>query len=156
MGNDPLWRSAATHTLHVALVLKNELEDRLLAAEGLLLADNEALLNLDHSPLRMTEIAERLVLSRGGTTKVIDRLEEMGYAMRTDDPDDRRATLVEITPDGSEAVRRARKVVDAYLQTAFADTVTDEEASVIVAALSRVLDDLRDHDPDMGPAEGEE
>ena len=54
---------------------------------GLLLADHEALLNLivAESPLRMSDIAQLLTLSRGGTTKVIDRLEAMGYVARTPD-----------------------------------------------------------------------
>ena len=48
----------------------------------------------------MSDIAHRLILSRGGTTKVIDRLETLGYVRRLPDPEDRRATVVEITGVG--------------------------------------------------------
>ena len=95
--NKPLWRQAATHTLHTSLLLKAKMEERLQEETGLLLADNEALLNLSKQPLRMSDIAHKLILSRGGTTKVIDRLEDLGYVARTPDPEDRRSTVATIT-----------------------------------------------------------
>lgn len=140
MGHDqqPLWRRAATHTLHTSIVLKARLEELLQASEGLLMADNEALLNLNEQPMRMTEIANRLILSRGGTTKVVDRLEEMGYVVRGPDPDDRRAIVVEITPAGVEAMVRARAVINEELESTWAQVVTDEEAALIVDVMSRL------------------
>jgi DNA-binding MarR family transcriptional regulator len=136
--DQPLWRRAATHTLHAALVLKAELEERLQEETGLLLADNEALLNLSDGPLRMSDIARKLILSRGGTTKVIDRLEELGYVQRSPDPDDRRATIVDITAEGRRAMTAARTVIDAGLEEAWAQHLTDEEAEVLVAVMDRV------------------
>lgn len=145
MGNDeqPLWRQAATHTLHTALLLKALLEEHLQEQTDLLLADNEALLNLAHAdqPLRMSDIANRLILSRGGTTKVIDRLETMGYVERLPDPDDRRATVVDITDAGRDAMGRARAVIDEGLKATWAEHVTDEEAAVIVDVMDRVISD---------------
>lgn len=145
MGNDeqPLWRQAATHTLHTALLLKALLEEHLQEQTDLLLADNEALLNLAHAdqPLRMSDIANRLILSRGGTTKVIDRLETMGYVERLPDPDDRRATVVDITDAGRDAMARARAVIDEGLKATWAEHVTDEEAAVIVDVMDRVISD---------------
>ncbi|NQV06864.1 MarR family transcriptional regulator, partial [bacterium] len=107
----------------------------------LLLADNEALINLQHAatPLRMSDIAHRLILSRGGTTKVIDRLEEMGFVTRSPDPVDRRATMVEITPEGLAAAAAARATVDEFLEEAWASHVSEEEAVVIVTVMDRVL-----------------
>jgi len=137
--DQPLWRRAATHTLHASLVLKAELEERLQAETGLLLADNEALLNLAAEPLRMSDIARRLILSRGGTTKVIDRLEELGYVARSADPDDRRATIVDITPSGRNVMAEARKVIDAGLEDAWAQFLTDEEAEILVSVMDRVV-----------------
>jgi len=143
MGKDPqpLWRKAATHTLHTSLLLKVVLEEQLNEATGLLLADNEALLNLAHAdrPLRMSDIAHRLILSRGGTTKVIDRLEDRGYARRSPDPEDRRATVVEITPEGRDALAAARSVIDAGLEEAWKAYISDEEATIIVEVMDRVL-----------------
>ncbi len=139
----PPWRRAATHTLHTALVLKALLEERLQERTGLLLADNEALINLAHSagPLRMSDIADRLVLSKGGTTKVIDRLETLGYVQRRSDPVDRRATVVELTDAGRQAMDEARAVIDEGLRETWAKHVTDEEAVLVVEIMDRVLSD---------------
>lgn len=138
--DEPLWRQAATSTLHISLILKADLEEALQLETGLLLADNEALLNLSIHPMRMSEIADKLVLSRGGTTKVIDRLEELGHVTRRPDPEDRRATLVEITDSGREARAEAKAVIDGRLEEMWSQHISDEEAKGIVEVMERVLE----------------
>lgn len=138
--DEPLWRRAATSTLHISLILKADMEEALQAATGLLLADNEALLNLSIHPMRMSEIADKLVLSRGGTTKVIDRLEELGHVTRRPDPDDRRATLVEITDSGRQARAEAKVVIDGRLEEMWSQHISDEEAERMVEVMERVLE----------------
>ena len=137
----PLWRRSATHMVHAIFLLKAQVEDRVFAATGLFLADNEALLNLAHAegPLRMSDIANRLVLTRGGTTKVIDRLEEKGLVARRPDPDDRRATVVELTAAGVEMQQRARAIVDAGLHDLWARHLTDDQLAVLLEAADTVL-----------------
>ncbi|MDH5372609.1 MAG: MarR family transcriptional regulator [Acidimicrobiia bacterium] len=144
MGQEqPLWRRAASHTLHTSFLIKARLEEALQAETDLLLADNEALLNLSHAeePLRMSDIAHRLILSPGGTTKVIDRLERMGYVTRRPDPDDRRATMVEITTEGSEVLARAQQVINAGLEETWARHMSDDEARTLIEVMDRVLGD---------------
>ncbi len=138
--DEPLWRRAATSTLHISLILKTDLEELLQQETGLLLADNEALINLETQPMRMSDIADKLVLSRGGTTKVIDRLEELGHVTRRADPDDRRATLVEISESGRKARADARAVIDRGLEEVWSQHISDEEAATIVEVMERVLD----------------
>jgi DNA-binding MarR family transcriptional regulator len=139
-GETPLWRKAATSTLHAALMLRSDVEQRLQDEMGLLLADNEALLRLEAADggLRMSEISESLVLSRGGTTKVVDRLEAMGLAERRADPEDRRATLVSITADGREALSRARPIIDAALHEGWGAHLSEAEAQMVVDIIERV------------------
>lgn len=122
-------------------MLKAAVEERLQAATGLLLADNEALLNLAHAEeqLRMSTIAERLVLSRGGTTKVIDRLEELGYVERSPDPSDRRAMTVSITAAGREALDRTGPIVDAALRDLWARHLTEDQAAAVLEAVDTIL-----------------
>lgn len=142
MGREqPTWRRAATHTLHAALLVKTAVEDALERATDLLLADHEALLHLAAADgaLRMSDIADRLVLSRGGTTKVIDRIEERGLAERTPDPGDRRATLVRITPAGVAALDAARPVVDGALWEHWGRHLDDAETRAVLEAVDRVL-----------------
>lgn len=148
MGQDeqPLWRQAATHTLHTAFFLKVVLEESLQDRTGLLLADNEALLHLSmaETPPRMSDVANRLILSRGGTTKVIDRLESRGYVRRLPDPEDRRATLLEITESGRDIIVAARSVIDEQLKATWASHITDEEAATVVALMDRVVNEYHE------------
>lgn len=144
----PAWRKAANASFHVSLLIKQELEERLQDEVGLLLADNEALLHLEQGDLRMSDIADRLVLSRGGTTKVIDRLESMGYVSRTPDPEDRRATIVTITEAGRRIRARAGTVTEGGLERMWRSHVTDEESEAIVVAMERVLKALRSPHPE--------
>ena len=139
----PIRRKAATNTLHAALILKATVENQLQERTGLLLADNEALLNLaaTDKPMRTSDVAERLILSPGGTTKVIDRLEAKGYVKRLPQPGDRRATILEITHAGQHIMAHARAVIDEQLKEIWAKHITDEEAAVIVAVTERVIND---------------
>ena len=145
MGHEdqPIWRQVAANTLHASIMLKGRIEEILQEETGLLLADHEALLNLvvAERPLRMSDIAQLLTLSRGGTTKVIDRLEAMDYVARTPDAGDRRATVVAITPEGRKAHENTKRIVDAELEAAWARHMTKEEATVILNVMKRVLDD---------------
>jgi len=50
--------------------------------------------------LRPTEFTSALMLTSSGTTKRLDRLEQAGLIARDPDPDDRRGTLITLTPAG--------------------------------------------------------
>jgi DNA-binding MarR family transcriptional regulator len=51
-------------------------------------------------PLRMAAIAERLAVVPRTVTDIVDGVEAAGFVVRRPDPDDRRATLVELAPEG--------------------------------------------------------
>ena len=55
----------------------------------------------DEGPLTASELGERLRLTSGSVTALINRLEAAGYAERVENPDDRRSVLIEICPDGT-------------------------------------------------------
>ena len=133
-------RQAASHLLHIAFQLKGVVEERVQAETGYLMADNEALLNLAHAEasLRMSDIANRLILSKGGTTKVIDRLEADGLVERAPDPSDLRALVVSITPKGREVLARIQPIVDAAIEEHFGAFASDEEAKLIIDLSVRV------------------
>jgi len=139
--DQPISRQAASHVLHLAFQMKSVIEDRIQAETGLLLADNEALLNLAHvdEPLRMSTIAERLILSKGGTTKVVDRLEAKGLVARSQDPTDRRALVVAITPEGTAALEAVQPIVDEAIETYWGQYITDAEALTMVEVARKVV-----------------
>jgi DNA-binding MarR family transcriptional regulator len=59
--------------------------------------------------LTPTQLSKSLMLSSGGMTNRLDRLETAGWIERLRDPDDRRGTLVALTPSGREVIEVAAK-----------------------------------------------
>jgi DNA-binding MarR family transcriptional regulator len=67
-----------------------------------------------NAPMRMSELADALGIARRSATSVVDGLEELQLVERIDDPQDRRAVLVQLTAAGrremAEVARRRRTV----------------------------------------------
>jgi DNA-binding MarR family transcriptional regulator len=57
--------------------------------------------------LRPSELTNALMLTSSGTTKRLDRLEQAGLIAREPDPDDRRGTLITLTPAGRKLIDTA-------------------------------------------------
>src|SRR4051794_16063145 len=66
---------------------------------------------LDHAdqPIRLSELAARLGIVPRSATSVVDDLEAAGLVARQPDPNDRRATLVDLTPDGRQILTTLRE-----------------------------------------------
>lgn len=89
----------------------SELDHELTAAHGLPLSSYEVLMQLADAPdgrLRMGELADRLLLSRSGITRLVDRLASHGLAARERCVDDGRGWYASLTEAGREAVHEAR------------------------------------------------
>ena len=56
----------------------------------------------------MSELAEWLTLSRGGITKLVDRLQEAGYLERVSCSSDRRSLHAQLTPAGEKMLEEMR------------------------------------------------
>ncbi|SNT59697.1 DNA-binding transcriptional regulator, MarR family [Asanoa hainanensis] len=63
---------------------------------------------VDHGPLRLGDLAEKLHIAPRSTTEVVDDLERRGLVERHPDPADRRATLVAMTTAGTSAATAIR------------------------------------------------
>ncbi|HEV7204956.1 MAG TPA: MarR family transcriptional regulator [Jatrophihabitans sp.] len=87
-----------------------------------------------HGALRLSELSHHLHIAPRSGTEVIDTLEERGLVERRPDPDDRRATIVELTDRGTEvttAIWSAR--------TAESDAVFSRLSATDRAHLARIL-----------------
>ena len=60
---------------------------------------------------RVNDIAEELSITIGGTSKLVDRIEASGYCVRRANPDDRRSSIIELTPAGRRLVAKATKAM---------------------------------------------
>lgn len=117
------------------------LEADLLAEHELPLPSYDVLLQLAESPqraLRMTELAARVLLSRSGLTRLVDRLEREGLVRRQACPSDARGTLAVLTDDGLAKLRTAAPT---HLR-GVAEHVTDRLSDDEVAQLSQLLGKL--------------
>lgn len=131
------WRAFLEAHAHTTEVLARELKDE----EDLALAWYDVLVHLheaDGHRLRMQELADRVLLSKSGLTRLIDRMERDGLVNRTACPSDRRGTFAELTPHGVQMLRRSAPTHLRGVRKHFADLVTDEEAEVLTAVLGRI------------------
>jgi DNA-binding MarR family transcriptional regulator len=96
--------------VHSALV--KALDAELLAGHELPLTSYEVLINLQAAPdrrRRMAELADGVLLSRSGMTRLVDRLEREGLLERDPCADDGRGTYAVLTDKGDELLGRARR-----------------------------------------------
>jgi DNA-binding MarR family transcriptional regulator len=91
----------------------------------------------------MAELAASLTISRGGLTKLADRLENAGFIRREPADNDGRGLYAVLTAEGNTLLRRMWPVYSRALRETFVSTITEDEAAVVVAALGRVNDSAR-------------
>src|SRR4051794_25989700 len=118
-----------------------ELEREMLTATGLPLAWYDVLLQLAEAPgrrLRMAELADRVLLSRSGLTRLIDRLQAEGLVRREPSPDDARGTYTVLTPAGLERLRSAAPGPLAGIRTHWLAHFSDDELRVLGGWLGRL------------------
>ncbi|MGA7271637.1 MAG: MarR family transcriptional regulator, partial [Acidimicrobiia bacterium] len=103
----------------------------------------EALVQIDRAdnPLRMHELADRLLLSRSAASRFVDRLEENGLVRRRLSQEDRRGMEVSLTPSGHERLGMARHTHARCVRAYFLDHLDEDGLDTLNSALSRVLED---------------
>ncbi len=128
--------------LQANLRLTERINAELEAEAGLPLSWFEVLATLSWAPescARMGALADDLLLSRGGTTRLIARMEEAGLVRREIPPHDRRATYAHVTEKGQEALDRAAPIHMAKVEEYFQQHLTEEEVDVLARAMGKVL-----------------
>jgi DNA-binding MarR family transcriptional regulator len=131
-------------TAHAVLV--EAIERRLAAAGQPPLGWYDVLWTLERAPdhrLRMSELADKVVLSRSNLTRLADRLEEAGLLRRERSDEDRRGAFAVLTAQGQAARRAMWPVYQAAIKELFESKLSEAEATVIGGALRRVLESAR-------------
>jgi DNA-binding MarR family transcriptional regulator len=113
------------------------------ASEGLLgvrMKEFVALSYLRQSPgIGQKELGERLMLDPNNTVLLLNELEVRDLAERRRHPDDRRRHVVEITPQGMEALEHAEQAVDS-LEDEVLGALSADERATLRELLLRALD----------------
>jgi DNA-binding MarR family transcriptional regulator len=121
--------------------LMERLSDEMERQTGLPAAWFDVLANLKaRGPTRMNELADELILSRGGATRLVARMEEAGLVERETPPTDRRATFAVITAKGVEALERAVPVHLELVEQAFSRHLEPDEAETVLRVAARVCE----------------
>jgi DNA-binding MarR family transcriptional regulator len=103
--------------------------------------------------LRMTELAQQSTLSNSGLTRVIDRLDAMGYVRRVRHPRDRRVFHAMITPDGLELVARVLPSHLATVEESLTGVLEPEELDAFLLALRKIRRVVKpEADPELVPS----
>jgi DNA-binding MarR family transcriptional regulator len=126
--------------VHSALV--KALDAELDAAHGLPLSSYEVLIYLKAAParrLRMAELAEHVLLSRSGMTRLVDRLEREGMVTRSTCDRDGRGCYAVLTDRGAALLEGARATHLAGVRERFLRHFSEEELDQLAQYWERVL-----------------
>ena len=135
------WRSFLVAHARITRRLDEELQ----AAHGLSLAEYDALLQIAHAPgrrVRMNVLAERVVLSRSGITRLVDRLEASGSVERAACTTDARGQEAVLTALGFERLRTAATTHLGGVRRYFLERLDADELTKLEASLGRIADPL--------------
>ena len=133
------WRLFFESALALGDVLDTELEQ----AVGIAQRWYDVLVHLEESPegVPMNALADRILYSKSGFTRVVDRMEEAGLVRRVRPEHDRRSILVVLTDKGTETMERARRHHRDGIEEHFSRHLTEAD----IKALTRALEKIRTH-----------
>src|ERR1700682_1949283 len=126
--------------LRAHATLLRQLERDLEKETGLALADFDVLaqLALAGGELRMTELADRALISRSGMTRRVARLVEVGLVRRANASADARGVVVAITKAGAARLTETAPVHARGIAELFVGKLDDQELAAVKSALDKV------------------
>ncbi len=137
---DDLEHSAWRAFLRTHARVARRLEADLMATQGLPLAEFDVLFQLALAPghrRRMNELADRVLLSRAGITRLVDRLVADGLVGRLKCMSDARGAYAVLTEEGRKRLDAARPGHMATVRRTFLDSYSRAELAVLAELLSR-------------------
>ena len=144
------WRS-----LHLAdSTVRRVLDERLTAEAGCSLLEHDLLAWLTAAPqrrLQMLKLADLLGVTRGGLTRIVDRLVERRWIERDRPASNRREVYALLTSDGQHAVEHARVVYLSVVQQTLGAHLSKAELAELARITSKVLGALADRYPRCPP-----
>lgn len=130
--------------LRVARLVLRELDRRLDEEHRIGVHEFDVLITLDNAEerrLRMTGLAEAVMLSSGGLTRLIGRLEDRGLVERVQDPSDARSFHATLTDAGAARLAEARVTHDAVVDELLGSKLTSGHVRSLAGQLGRVIDE---------------
>ena len=132
-------RGLFNEIIRFEIELWNAVDARLKNEFDLPLTHFEPMSVIDRLPgCRVYDIASELGITTGGTSKLVDRIEASGYCRRLPNPEDRRSSLLELTPAGKRLFAEAGEAFDDELERRLAAAVPERTLRQFGATLSRL------------------
>jgi len=132
-------RKVFNDLIRFEIELWNAVDARLKQDFGLPLTHFEPMSVIDRlAKCRVHDIAGELGITTGGTSKLVDRIEAGGYCRRLPNPEDRRSSLLELTPKGRRLVAEVGKAFDDELQHRLGAAVPERTLRQFAATLARL------------------
>jgi DNA-binding MarR family transcriptional regulator len=128
--------------LRAHAVLVRRLDAELRATHNLPLSSFDVLFQLALAPggrLRLSELADRVVITQSGISRLVDRLEREGLVRRETDPEDRRSYHAVLTSEGEARLCRAQPTHVAGVRRYFLGHFPSAELATLGAGWRRVL-----------------
>ena len=133
--------SAFVALLHAHAGITRDLNAQLTVVHGLTLSDFEVLLRLSRSPdrrMRRVDLADQVLLSASGVTRLLDGLERQGLVERASCATDRRVVYAVLTDTGLDRLRTAAESHFGQVDSVFGARFDDEELAELTALLDRL------------------
>jgi DNA-binding MarR family transcriptional regulator len=121
--------------------LTRALNAQLVSDHGLTINDYEVMLLLARAPgrrLRRVDIAQSVLLTASGITRLLDGLERAGYVAKAECESDARVTYAVLTDDGLEKLREAGETHIAGIRDVFENRFNEEELQTLASLLARL------------------
>ena len=126
--------------------ISRELDRRLQACGYISLATYDVLVTLEYEEgyrLRMSDLADRVVFSRSGLTRFVDRLVSEGYVEREPCSDDRRGSFAKLTKKGLAARLEAWKIFEPLLEEFWGELVSEAMATKMADIFDQISEKAR-------------
>ena len=132
-----------------ALALLDLLDSELEHDAGIAMRWYDVLVQLEESPegIPMNALADRILYSKSGFTRVIDRMEEAGLVRRVRPQHDRRTILIVLTDKGTQTMEHARRYHRDGIERHFSQHLTQAD----IKALTRALEKISTHARPLRP-----
>jgi DNA-binding MarR family transcriptional regulator len=97
-----------------------------------------ALFEAPEKKLRFKELTGKIILTKSGITRLVDRLEKEGLIVREKDEQDRRGLYAVLTPAGESELRKAWPVYARGIKNYFASALSEDEVEAIRSAMENI------------------
>src|SRR5438067_4208543 len=123
-----------------ALALLDVLDAEMERSAGIPIRWYDLLVHLEDEPggLRMNALAEGILYSKSGFTRVVDRMEEAGLVQRVRPENDRRSILVVLTDEGRTTMEQARRHHRHGIEQHFSSHLADTDIKTLIRALEKL------------------